>query len=169
TYVTGFASSAMAEKFSPLRDEAGREPVPVSYELLRIGRGVASPAETELLQPSVDQNVIEILQRLHTDKQVIGLQTSVVPAAHFPGLEQQMRSGQGLYPLFASFGVLVIRIEETIGIVTAHDDAAHLLEVDVGKPLLEVSRRAFGHDGDTVELRTSHYLPAGVRYASSIA
>lgn len=169
TFVTGFASSAMAEKFSPLRDEAGRDPVPVCYQLLDIGRRSATSRETEALQGPSAREVVWIIQRLRTNKQVVGLQTSIIPAASFPRIEQQMRSGQGLYPVFASFGVLVVRVEETIGISAAHGDPARLLEVDAGTPLLEVSRRAYGHDGATVELRTSLYLSAGIRYASSIA
>lgn len=112
------------------------------------------------------RDVIEIEQRVSSNNAAIGIEQSIVPAALFPKLETQLQFGQHLYPVFADYGLIVTRIEETIGIEPATDAIAELLGCDAGVALLVVSRIATAIDGQAIEWRIGRYVPDRVRYAS---
>ncbi len=84
-----------------------------------------------------------------------------------PRLETQLRFGQHLYPVLADYGLLITRVDDTVGVDTASPDAAAQLGCLPGEALLLVTRRAFALDGQAVELRAGRYLPAAIRYAGA--
>jgi GntR family transcriptional regulator len=74
-----------------------------------------------------------------------------------------------MYGLFETeFGVRMIRAEEKVRAVAAELEAAALLEVDVGAPLLSVERLSFTYGDKAVELRRGLYQTADHYYRNEL-
>lgn len=166
TYVAGRGSAALQDRFAALRGIDG-ERIATAYELVAMSRRPAAPVEMLVLSKAKDLGVVEVVQCVEVDGRRVGLECSVLPAALFPRLETQLRFGQHLYPVFADYGFLVTRVEDTISVEAAGREIAEKLGCPVGAPLLYVTRLSVALDGETVERRSSHYLPEQVRYAGA--
>ncbi len=106
------------------------------------------------------QAVLQVRRLLYFRGAPVVLDDLWLPLALFKGLtEQRLSEYEGpLYGLFeAEFGVRMIRAEEQIRAVSADPDAAALLEVAPGAPLLSVSRVSFTYGDRPVELRRGLY------------
>jgi len=97
------------------------------------------------------------------DGEPMSVDTSHLPARRFPGLRKQLNRHSSLYETLASaYGVKLTEAEETIETVLADPHNADLLAVDIGLPLLLLSRHAVDTTGETVEWAQSWYR--GDRY-----
>lgn len=166
TYVAGRGSAALQEKFAALRGlDGGR--IVTAFELVAMSRRPATADEMLVLAKANEDGVVEVVQRVEAAGLPVGLEQSVLPASLFPRLDTQLRFGQHLYPVFADYGFLITRVEDTISVETAGRDVAEKLGCLVGAPLLHVIRLSVALDGETVERRLSHYLPDRVRYTGA--
>jgi GntR family transcriptional regulator len=97
------------------------------------------------------------------DNEPMSIDSTYLPARRFPGLRRNLRKNQSLYgTLAAEYGVELAEAQETIETVLAGPQDARLLGVDVGLPLLLVSRHCFDAAGTPVEWAQSWYR--GDRY-----
>jgi len=83
-----------------------------------------------------------------------------LPGGPFKGLTQETLAGDKgpMYALFeAEFGVRMVRAVERIKAVGADADAAALLGVEIGHPLLSVERLAYTYNDVPMELRRGLY------------
>ena len=95
--------------------------------------------------------------------QPMSIDVSCLSARRFPGLRRNLKKNSSLYETLASaYGVELAEAEETIETVLADPEDARLLGVDVGLPLLLVSRHSFDSSGSPVEWARSWYR--GDRY-----
>jgi GntR family transcriptional regulator len=95
-----------------------------------------------------------------------------LPAAPFKGLTAERLSGYRgpMYGLFESeFGVRMIRAEEKIRAVSAEGQAAELLAVSPGRPLLLVERLSLTYGDKPVELRRGLYNTASHHYRNELS
>jgi GntR family transcriptional regulator len=95
-----------------------------------------------------------------------------LPAAPFKGLTAERLSGYRgpMYGLFESeFGVRMIRAEEKIRAVAAEGQAAELLAVSPGTPLLLVERLSLTYGDKPVELRRGLYNTASHHYRNDLS
>ncbi|MGD9833023.1 MAG: GntR family transcriptional regulator [Piscinibacter sp.] len=95
-----------------------------------------------------------------------------LPAAPFKGLTAERLSGYRgpMYGLFESeFGVRMIRAEEKIRAVAAEGQAAELLAVSPGTPLLLVERLSLTYGDKPVELRRGLYNTASHHYRNELS
>jgi GntR family transcriptional regulator len=95
-----------------------------------------------------------------------------LPAALFKGLTAERLSGYRgpMYGLFESeFGVRMIRAEEKIRAVAADAQAAELLGVAVGAPLLSVERLSLTYGDKPVELRRGLYDTTAHHYRNELS
>jgi len=95
-----------------------------------------------------------------------------LPAAPFKGLTAERLSGYRgpMYGLFESeFGVRMIRAEEKIRAVAAEGQAAELLAVSPGTPLLSVERLSLTYGDKPVELRRGLYNTASHHYRNELS
>jgi GntR family transcriptional regulator len=89
----------------------------------------------------------------------------------FKGLSAERLSGQRgpMYAFFETeFGVRMIRADEKVRAVAADDEAARLLELDVGAPLLSVERLSYTYGDRPVELRRGLYHTAAHHYRNQL-
>src|SRR5919108_2171744 len=97
------------------------------------------------------------------DGEPMSIDTSHLPARRFPGLRKELPRHRSLYETLATaYDIHLAEAEETIETVLATPHDAQLLGVDVGLPLLLLSRHAFDVDGEPVEWAQSLYR--GDRY-----
>lgn len=116
--------------------------------VLRMRLAPASSQVAEQLEIAVEAPVVEI-RRLRTgDDQPIGIQTSCLPAARFPDLEQINLADQSLYEcLRRSYGVRSIEARETFRVTKITAEDAKLLQTRGGACAFWVERLAFDPPG----------------------
>ena len=130
---------------------------------LEIGYVTADAQLAALLGIKAGGRALRVHRLRLADGEPMSIDTSHLPARRFPGLRRQLDRHSSLYEtLTASYGVRLAEAEETIETVLAGPEDARLLGVDVGLPLLLLSRHAFDADGEPVEYAQSWYR--GDRY-----
>ncbi|MBT9552810.1 MAG: GntR family transcriptional regulator [Hydrogenophaga sp.] len=95
-----------------------------------------------------------------------------LPGAAFKGLTlETLSSDKGpMYALFeAQFGVRMVRAVEKLKAVAADADAAALLGVEVGHPLLSVERLAYTYNDVPMELRRGLYRTETRHYHNELS
>lgn len=95
-----------------------------------------------------------------------------LPAAPFKGLTaERLDSYRGpMYALFETeFGVRMVRAEEKIRALGASADAADMLDVAAGAPLLSVERIAYTYNDLPIELRRGLYRTDTHHYQNSLS
>ncbi len=118
------------------------------------------------------QAVLQVRRLLYFRGAPVVLDDLWLPLALFKGLTgQRLSEYEGpLYGLFeAEFGVRMIRAEEQIRAVAADADAAALLEVGPGAPLLSVDRVSFTYGDRPVELRRGLYDTRSHHYRNRLS
>jgi GntR family transcriptional regulator len=97
------------------------------------------------------------------DGDPMSVDASHLSARRFPGLRRSLDRHPSLYEALATdYGVEIAEAQETIETGLADPRDARLLGVDVGMPLLLLSRQAFDSSGAPVEWAQSRYR--GDRY-----
>jgi GntR family transcriptional regulator len=132
----------------------------LSRRFLHCHRMRPSTEVAQALDIPTSQAVLQVRRLLFFRGAPVVLDDLWLPLALFKGLTEQLLSAyEGpLYGLFETeFGVRMIRAEEQIRAVAADADAAPLLEVPPGAPLLSVSRVSFTYGDRPVELRRGLY------------
>ena len=118
------------------------------------------------------QAVLEVRRLLYFRGAPVVLDDLWLPLALFKGLTwQRLSEYQGpLYGLFETeFGVRMIRAEEQIRAVAADAEAAGLLQVAPGAPLLSVSRISYTYGDRPVELRRGLYDTRHHHYRNALS
>jgi len=131
--------------------------------ILEIGYVMADEHMAGLLGIRTGGRALRVHRLRLADGEPMSIDTSHLPARRFPGLRRQLDLHRSLYEtLAAHYGVQLAEAEETIETVLAGPQDARLLGVDVGLPLLLLSRHAFDTGGHPVEWAQSWYR--GDRY-----
>ena len=118
---------------------------------------------SELLEIPAGSRVLRIHRLRLADGEPMSTDTSHLPARRFPGLRRNLDRYASLYEALSSaYGVQLTEAVETIETVLADPKDARLLAVDVGMPLLLLSRQAFDASAEPVEWAQSKYR--GDRY-----
>jgi len=144
----------------------------LSRRFLDCRRSRPSAEVAQALDIPTSQAVLQVRRLLYFRGAPVVLDDLWLPLALFKGLtEQRLSEYEGpLYGLFeAEFGVRMIRAEEQIRAVVADADAAALLEVAPGAPLLSVDRVSFTYGDRPVELRRGLYDTRHHHYRNSLS
>ncbi len=141
-------------------------------ELLSFGRGRLDDdaAAALALRPGVA--CFEAENRLRLQGRAVVYDRLVLPATPFRGLtEKRLRERPStIYQLYqAEFGITVVHAHERLRAVAAGRDAARVLGVAPGAPVLEVRRTAIALGGQAVEWRVSTVLTAQHEYVNRLS
>jgi len=135
----------------------GAKELPVT-ELLSFRSGRAETEHESRLKLARGARVLRIRNRLKLSGRPVVLDDLTVPAALFPGLDEETFTGRegtiyGLYQ--ARYGINVIRISERLSAANAPAQAAELLGLKAAAPVLVIRRVAYTYDDTPVEYRVS--------------
>jgi GntR family transcriptional regulator len=159
TYVATHAEQQTQYRFLRLLPDAGG-PANLKRRLLECRRMRSGPEVAATLGLKAGEPVVEIRRLLLEGDRPTVLDDLWLPGGLFKGLTgERLETWRGpLYRLFeVEFAVRMIRAEERIKAVAADAEAARLLGVAVGAPLLSVERRSFTYGDKPVELRRGLY------------
>ena len=116
-----------------------------------------------LLAVRPGSRVLRIHRLRLADGEPMSVDASHLSARRFPGLRRSLERHPSLYEaLSTDYGVEIAEAQETIETGLADPKDARLLGVDVGMPLLLLSRHSFDSEGTPVEWAQSRYR--GDRY-----
>jgi len=139
-YVASFTEQVYASGFTPSAQVLGTQRIAASAEL------------SQRLRLSARAPVYKIERLRLADNWPIAIETSWLPAKRFPGLTRLIRTHGSLHAMLAShYGTTLQTGEESIETVPATPREAGPLRVDVGTPMLVVSRQSFDSEGTPVD------------------
>ena len=170
TFVATHTRDRLLYYFFHVVPEGGAKEYP-DVRMVAFARGKADRVEAEKLGIALADPVIRIRNLLHLGGEPIILDDLSLSAARFPGLtEKQFRERPStIYHLYQdAFGITVARSSERLRAIVADADAAALLHVPRGAPLLTIRRVALGLGGEPVEWRVSRVNTAKHEYYSEI-
>lgn len=155
TFVIEHTPSEMLFRFFNLFERDGTAIEPNSRDV-RVQLTKANATERKKLQLTVNANVIRITRvRTRADRPII-IESLVLPAARFTGLERQTSIPNTLYDHFQKHhGITVARGDERITAVLAGPREAKALGVPAGQPLLKLDRLMYDLDNNIIEWRVS--------------
>ncbi|HEY3681629.1 MAG TPA: GntR family transcriptional regulator [Streptosporangiaceae bacterium] len=131
--------------------------------MLELGYTTADEPMATRLDIKTGGRVLRIHRLRMANGEPMAIETTHLAARRFPGLRRQLDRHPSLYQaLSMAYNVRLVEAEETIETVLATPHDAQLLGVDVGVPLLSLSRHSFDADGEPVEYVRSLYR--GDRY-----
>jgi GntR family transcriptional regulator len=148
-------------------DEMSRRGLKPGSKLLQIERFTPDQALADLLHLS-DREEVHRVQRLRlTNKDIVGLETTILPVRLCPDLAQQDLENQSLYTLLNThYNIGIEWSEEELAAVPAEKENAKLLQVPVGFPLFSMRRIAHNKEDVPVEFTVS--LFRGDRYSARV-
>jgi GntR family transcriptional regulator len=141
-------------------------------ELLSFGRGRLDDDAALALALRPGEACFEAENRLRLQGRAVVYDRLVLPATLFRGLtEKRLRERPStIYQLYqAEFGITVVHAHERLRAVAAGRDAARVLGVAPGTPVLEVRRSAIALGGQAVEWRVSTVLTAQHEYVNLLS
>ena len=140
-YLASFTEQVRASGFAP------------SAEVLATQRIAAGNGEVAQQLHLAARDTVHRIERLRlADNWPIAVETSWLPAERFPNLTRLIRSHGSLHALLAErYGIGIRAGDETIETAPATPREAGPLRVDVGTPMLVVSRQNFDSERVPVE------------------
>lgn len=94
-----------------------------------------------------------------------------LPSTLFKGLTAEVLANNRapLYALFESdYGVSMVRADEKLRAVAANADAAAMLQLQIGTPILQADRISYTYGDKPVEIRRGWYLTDRYHYRNSL-
>ena len=170
TYVASHNRDRMLFYFFHVVPEAGAKAYP-DVRLLAFARGKADRAEAERLAIAAGDAVLRIRNLLTLGDAPIIIDDITLPVVRYPGLtERQFRARTStIYNLYQqAFGISVVKTSERLRATLADAEAASLLGLAQGAPLLQIRRVAFTYHDDPVEYRVSRVNTAHHEYWADI-
>jgi GntR family transcriptional regulator len=157
-YLGSFTEQVKASGFVPSSQVIATSRVAASIEL----------ATKLALEPRAPVYKIERLRL--ADAWPIAVETSWLPAEMFPGLSRQIRQQGSLYEILAErYDTTLHTAEETIETAPASPREAVPLKVDIGTPMLIVSRQNFDSKGTPIELGRTWFRSDRVTLVTHLA
>lgn len=155
-------------RFFRLTDETGAQVLP-ELRSQDLSRGRSTDAESIALGIALDTPVHRIDRVRSVDGSPLIHERITLPVRLFPRLDQGPPPPNALYPFYQrSYGISVLRTEDTLIATAANADLARDLETETGTPLLRATRCAFDLTDRRVELRLSHFLTQQHGYTVSL-
>jgi GntR family transcriptional regulator len=138
----------------------------ISFEKEKASNGLA-----KTLGINSASTVVSIKRVLTFNEKPLILDLIKVPAAYFRGLTpgKIIEKKGSMYRMYeADFGIQMLHAKEKIRAVTASPEAAELLGVSIGSPILSVERTSFTYDNKAIEWRLGLCLTENHHYATEL-
>jgi GntR family transcriptional regulator len=153
-----FVASPKVERdlgsFTGLGEYIRRQGLVAGARVIAVGLIPVGPSVAGALRIRPGEPVVAVTRVRLADGEPIALERSRFPAERFPGLAEQALGGSLYELLRKKYGETPARAVERIEPVAADCEAAGLLDVPPGTPLLAVERVAYNPAGDPIEHAT---------------
>jgi GntR family transcriptional regulator len=169
TFVATHTAPRDAYRFLRLVADDGT--VGFKRELVHCRRARASAETARALHLRTSEPVIEVRRLLLRGPRPVVLDDLWLPERHFAGLTAEIINGYPgtLYALFEErYRVHMVRADEKLRAVAASAEAAALLGLEAGTPLLSVDRVAYTYGDRPVELRRGLYHTDADHYRNQL-
>jgi GntR family transcriptional regulator len=170
TFLREFSHDLMLNHFWRVTRHDGSREIPI-VQTLSFERQTPDPDVSKQLDLRARAEVFKVVNLLLLGGRRIMLDEVHLPCSQFPSLTHEMlvaREGT-MFSLYRDeFSIIVICTDERLLAVTADRDAAKILDVPVGTPLIKNIRLSFTFDKHPVELRKSLLLTDGYEYRHSV-
>ncbi len=131
----------------------------VKTQVVRVQETTPTPRIANLLHVMPGETIIEITLLLTKDKIPLGYEIDRIPKLLVPTIDRWDLGDQTLYSFLTQRCSLEFgRVHERIRAVQAEEEAAEILGVDPGSPLLYVDGLVFLNSGIPVVLTETYYL-----------
>jgi len=170
TFVATHTRDRLLYYFFHVVPEGGGKEYP-DVRTVAFARAKADRVEAEKLAIALADPVIRVRNLLRLGGEPIIVDDISLSAARFPGLtEKQFRERPStIYHLYQDvFGITIARSSERLRASVADADAAALLGLPRGAPLLTIRRVALGLAGEPIEWRVSRVNTARHEYYAEI-
>lgn len=168
TFVADVEDTRILFRYLRLVGDDGRRLVPESKVTSVRQHKATEPARTRLELPR-GSNVWIIERTRQMDDRVSIVETILVSAKRFPGLDRFSPLPNHIYSLYGSrYGIIIGRVIEQLKAIGASAKDAALLGCEPGAPLLHIERTALGLDGVPAEWRISRCLTDNFHYLSDL-
>lgn len=140
-------------------------------KLITFEKEKASNGLAKTLGINSASTVVSIKRVLTFNEKPLILDLIKVPAASFRGLTpgKIIEKKGSMYRMYeADFGIQMLHAKEKIRAVTASTEAAELLGVSIGSPILSVERTSFTYDNKAIEWRLGLCLTENHHYATEL-
>jgi GntR family transcriptional regulator len=171
TFVAAHGQTRLMFHFFHIVPRAGDKEYPRTHTLA-FRRSRAEPAEAARLGLAAGDPVYRVRNLLHLRGRPVILDDLTLPRRLFPDLTEKMLTTRDntIYHLYQTrYGINVLRTSERLRAALADAEAAKLLGVKKGAPLLEIHRTALTYDDAPVELRRSLVNTAEHDYFSDLS
>jgi len=154
-------------KLRGFTEEMARRGLKPYSKVLEIEKVVPDAATSNLLHLWRQEEAYRVRRLRYANKEIVGLETILLPARLFPDLGKQDLENQSLYALMETrYQISVEWSEEELEAVPAEKDEARLLQVSPGFPLFSMRRIVYA--ADDVPIEYGHSLFRGDRYTASV-
>ena len=170
TFVATHAEQRVQFRFLRLKADDGREGG-VTRRFIDCRRQRAPAEIARALRLKAGDSTLQVRRVLSFQGRPVVFDDIWLPGQAFKGLTAERLAGYRgpMYGLFEQeFGVRMIRAEEKLRAVGADAEAAALLEVPEGTPLLSVERLSYTYDDRPVELRRGLYDTSAHHYRNQL-
>lgn len=155
TFVSAHTPAEVLFRFFQFRDRNGQRVIPES-RTVRTSCVKASRAERANLGLAEGDRVVRHIRVRSSEGRPFIYERIALPAKIFPDLGRDGALPNTLYDKFQKdYGVTVARASERLGTEPAGKQAAELLAIPLGTPLLRIDRRTVALDGRVIEWRHS--------------
>ena len=155
------------QKLRGFTAEMTRRGLKPSSRVLQFEKAAPDAATANLLRLWRNDEVYRVRRLRYADKEIVGLETILLPARMFPDLAKTDLENQSLYGLMETrYAIAVEWSEEELEAIPAEKDDAKVLQVSPGFPLFSMRRIVFAKDDIPVEY--GHSLFRGDRYTASV-
>lgn len=171
TFVATHHEARAQFRFLRLMPDVG-EPHPAENRVIQVKRLRAPGEVARLLDLRSGESVIFIKRVQSFDGAPIIVDELWLPGTLFKGLttERLVEYKGPMYGLFETeFGTRMIRATEHIRAVSADQEAAALLGIDIGTPLLSVERVSYTYGDKPVEVRRGLYVTQRHHYQNELS
>jgi len=148
-------------------EEMRRRGLVPSAQLLAMNLVEPELEVAQALKLTPDEKAYSVKRLRFVNAEPVAVVTSFLPARIFVGIDKQDLEKQSLYQIFErSYNRKLQWAEESIGAVTASGDDAHVLQAEIGSPLLLIKETTYDEQNIPIEYSVS--LLRGDRYTASV-
>lgn len=167
TFVAKHDENRILFQFFKLQPDDGERFFPES-EILNVTKRLSTPEEQDVFTLETGDEIVHINRIRNIAGRNILFEDIILPAKLFPNIEN-IDIPNNLYRIYGkTYGVTIARATEKLKAINANEEAAKILNTNVGAALLLIDRKAISIDGYIAEWRISTCLSDTLHYASDL-